>query len=74
MQFDPEVPTRAGEREGLVFEPVVQRNVDGIVALYYTDMLQWIPNPFSDRDIELLAPLFPNTLKPFESAASGGSA
>lgn len=61
-QLDPgqSTPTQA-----LFFEPTISERVDGILALYYTDELQLIPNPFSKQDIEPLCAAFPRQLKPF---------
>ena len=61
-QLDPgqSTPTQA-----LFFEPTISERVDGILALYYTDELQFIPNPFSKQDIEPLCAAFPRQLKPF---------
>lgn len=64
MQFD--LGKSAVGRYGLVFDPTVQKHVDGIFALYYTNMLQFIPNPFTPRNIEAPCELFPDAFKPFE--------
>jgi hypothetical protein len=63
MKFDPDEP--ANDREGLIFDEAVREHVDGIVALYYTGALQFVPNPFTTRSVEPLWRLFPETLEPF---------
>jgi hypothetical protein len=51
---------------GLLFESDICEYVDGVVAIYYTGQLQFLPNPFSKRDISVLYELFPRTLAPFD--------
>ena len=57
-QFD---PTKAAESGGLFFEDAVRTEVDAVVALYYTGELQLVPNPFTERPIELFCASFPVT-------------
>jgi hypothetical protein len=67
MQY--QLCAESGERVGLVFDQGLCGHIDGIVALYYPDKLQFIPNIMCDRDIESLCSLFPSGLHPF--AANG---
>jgi hypothetical protein len=53
------------DRESVFFDPTVSGQIDGVIALYYTNHLHFVPNPFSTRDISALGRLFPTTLKPF---------
>ncbi len=61
--FDPQKTTQAG---GLMFDGQVHEHIDGVVALYYPDWLQFISNPFSRQNIDALCALFPRTLDPFD--------
>ena len=64
-QFD--ANETGGNWDVVFFDPAVSAAADGVLALYYTDKLQFIPNPFSSRNIEPLLPLFPKTLQPFRA-------
>jgi hypothetical protein len=64
MKFDRERPSRLGE-EGLFFDKAVYEHIDGVLALYYTDQLQFIANPFTARNVDPVCALFPLTLDPF---------
>lgn len=68
MYFDSQEPSSA--QDGLVFDAEVQANVDGVFALYYTNLLQFIPNPFSRRNVDVIRTLLPKTLLPFDPATS----
>jgi hypothetical protein len=67
MTFDPERQTIG--LEGVVFDELVRDHVDGVVALYHSGWLQFIPNPFSPRNIDHLCAAFPRTLLPFKPAS-----
>jgi hypothetical protein len=67
MEYEPCTETNA--RTGLIFDQAICEHVDGIIALYYTDKLEFIPNLFSERDIAPLCRLFPRTLDPFAPRA-----
>jgi hypothetical protein len=62
MQFDCDEPVRGGN--GLVFDEKVREHADGVLGLYCTDELQFLPNPFTTNAIEPLCSLFPDTVKP----------
>ena len=63
-QYDPNEVRE--DRECVFFDPTVSGQIDGVIALYYTDRLHFVPNPFSTRDISALGRVFPMTLKPFD--------
>ena len=54
---------------GLFFDVEACGDVSGVVALYHSDELQFVPNPFSRRPLEALAALFPARFEPFHVAA-----
>jgi hypothetical protein len=65
-QFDPNKNNLYGQPEAVYFDPA-SAAVGGVLALYYTDALQFIPNPFSSNDIERVCLRFPAQLTPFSS-------
>jgi hypothetical protein len=52
------------EESGLFFEADTAA-VSGVLALYYTEQMQFVPNPFSSNEIRQLCKLFPSHLLPF---------
>lgn len=62
MQFDCNQPVQG--HSGLVFDERVREQADGLLGLYYTDDLQFLPNPFTANAIEAICSLFPATLEP----------
>jgi hypothetical protein len=67
-QFEPNETTTSPE--GLFFDESICTGTDGVVALYYTDELQVLLNPFTSRNIEPLRSLFPVNLFPFRAGAA----
>lgn len=59
-----------GFPEGLYFDAACA-DVCGVLALYYTEQVQYLPNPFSLRNIDPLCRLFPQILTPFAAVAGG---
>ena len=53
-----------GGSEGLYFDPMSE-HVGGVLAIYYTEQLQFVPNPFTSSDTERLCRRFPPQLSPF---------
>jgi hypothetical protein len=73
MQFDSDRLTSVGQQEGLFFDRSVCGDLDGVFALYYTDDLQFVPNPFACGDIALVRDLFSLNLQPFAPALAASS-
>jgi hypothetical protein len=63
-QLDPD--ESADDRAGLIFDDDIRKNVDGVVALYYTNAMQFLPNPFTDAESTALLGLLPRTLEPVD--------
>ncbi len=61
-QYDDEKPNQ--KPGGLFFDSRCD-HIAGVLALYYTSDLQFVPNPFSMASLERLHHLFPLSLKPF---------
>ena len=59
MQFHGVEARREGTRFGLFTEPELAE-LDGIIALYYTGALQFLPNPLARRPVEELLTYFPS--------------
>lgn len=64
LAFDRTKTPRAGD-DAIMFDREVHENIDGVLALYYTDSLQFVPNPFSQRDLGPSRELFPQQFEPF---------
>jgi hypothetical protein len=62
--LDPDQNDARESPKGLFFDPALSE-VSGILVLYYTDTLQFIPNPFSTKDSAQVRSRFPNELTPF---------
>jgi hypothetical protein len=50
----------------LAVDPRVYEHVEGVVALYYTGQLQFIPVPFATHDFEPVCSVLPRTIDPFD--------
>lgn len=60
----PEENDLHGFPEGVFLDPATS-DASAVVALYYTDALQFVPNPLCSRALEDLVKLFPSELAPF---------
>ena len=70
-KYDP--GQRHDARPAVFFEKSVYEDVIGVIALYYTGDLQFVPNPFSARRIDDARQFFPPQLAPFHPGVPSGS-
>ena len=68
--FDPSKNALCGFPEAVFLDPASE-HVGGVLAIYHTEELQFVPNPFSLNSSERLRSRFPLQLTPFVVNGSG---